>query len=121
MRVLDSNILIYSYADTYSYLRPLLLESDVCVSEITRLEVLGFHGLDAKEETYLTEVFLEIQTVEISRALMDEAVRLRKVYKMKFGDSIVAATAMLNGSEIYTRNVADFEKIPGLKIVNPVV
>ncbi len=40
---------------------------------------------------------------------------------MKLGDSIVAATAVLNGLELYTRNVDDFNKIPGLRVVNPIV
>ncbi|MFN4255246.1 MAG: hypothetical protein ACK4Q5_09595 [Saprospiraceae bacterium] len=39
---------------------------------------------------------------------------------MKLGDSIIAATALFVGAEIYTRNAADFEKIPGLKVVNPI-
>ena len=121
MRIIDSNILIYSYSDVHKYLRPLLLESDIHVSEITRLEVLGFHGLSREEEVYLTEVFLEIQVIEINSLFMDEAIRLRKTYKMKLGDSIVAATAVLNGLELYTRNVADFNKIPGLVVVNPVL
>ena len=35
-------------------------------------------------------------------------------------DSIVAATALLHGAELQTRNVADFQKIPDLKVINPI-
>ncbi len=70
---------------------------------------------------YYKDVFLVLQTHVIDKQVLDEAIRLRKAYKMKLGDSIVAATALLNSAEIYTRNVADFEKIPGLAVVNPVL
>lgn len=121
MKLLDSNILIYSYSDSYKYLRPLLLEKDACISEITRLEVLGFQDLNSREEAYLIEVFLEIQVLEINKEVIDEAIRLRRAYKMKLGDSIVAATSVLNGLELYTRNVVDFDKITGLNVVNPIL
>jgi len=121
MKLLDSNILIYSYLDVHKYLRPLLLEPDSFVSEISQLEVLGYHGLSQEEEEYFTDVFSVVQIVEIDRAIINEAARLRRSYKMKLGDSIIAASATLNGLEVYTRNVADFDKILGLKVINPVI
>jgi len=121
MKLLDSNILIYSYLDVHKYLRPLLSEADVFVSEISRLEVLGYHGLTQEEEEYFADVFSVVQIVEVDKTLINEAIRLRRSHKMKLGDSIVAASATLNGLEVYTRNVADFDKIAGLKVVNPVV
>jgi len=120
MKILDSNILIYSFSDTYHFLRPLILEPNTFISEITRLEVLGFHGLSKIEEVYFTEIFLEVRILEIDIPTIDEAIRLRRDHKMKLGDSIVAATALVHGLEVYTRNTADFLKIPELKVINPV-
>jgi toxin FitB len=40
---------------------------------------------------------------------------------MKLGDSIVAATALVENREIYTRNLSDFIKIPNLIVKNPVL
>ena len=34
-------------------------------------------------------------------------------------DSIIAATAIINKSELLTRNVKDFEKIKGLRVRSP--
>lgn len=121
MKLLDSNILIYSYLDAHKYLRPLLSEADTFVSEISKLEVLGYHSLTQEEEEYFMDVFLVVQIVEIDKTLINEAIRLRRNNKLKLGDSIVAASAMLNGLEIYTRNVTDFDKIHGLKVFNPVI
>lgn len=34
-------------------------------------------------------------------------------------DSLLAATALTHNMKLVTRNVADFERIPGLEIINP--
>lgn len=120
MKILDSNILIYSLGDAFRYLRPLILEQDTFVSEITRLEVLGFHGLSKSEEVYFTEMFLEVQMLVIDFPIIDKAIRIRRTHKMKLGDSIVAASALVHGLQLYTRNTSDFLKIPGLNVVNPI-
>jgi len=121
MKLIDSNILIYSYKDAFKYLRPLILEADTFISEITRLEFLGFHGLSKEEEEYFTDLFLEIAVLEVDRPVLDEAIRMRKAYKMSLGDSILAATALVHGFEVYTRNMVDFIKIAELKVVNPIL
>jgi hypothetical protein len=98
-----------------------MLESGTFISDITRLEVLGFHGLLKEEEEYFTELFLEFTIIEINKAILDEAIQKRRAYNMKLGDSIVAATASVYGLQIYTRNTADFMKISNLKVINPVL
>lgn len=120
MKLLDSNILIYSFLDNHANLRDLIWDANAFASEIVRLEVLGFHGLSQKEEVYFGDVFFVLKTLSVDKTILDEAIRLRRKYKLKLGDSIVAATAQLNGYELYTRNVADFEKIPDLKVINPI-
>lgn len=120
MRILDSNLLIYSALPDYAYLRPLLKSADSYASEVTRLEVLGFHRLDLPSQLYFESVFAALPLVAIDRATVDEAIRLRQQRKMSVGDAIVAATALLNQLEVYTRNVSDFDWIPGLTVVNPV-
>lgn len=121
MKILDSNILIYSYSEAYKYLRELIWSDDASASEIPRLEVLGYHGLTEKESQYHKDAFLILKTYEIDIRVLDQAIHLRRDHKMKLGDSIVAATALVHGLEIYTRNTADFLKIPGLKVVNPIL
>jgi toxin FitB len=38
---------------------------------------------------------------------------------MKLPDAIIAATALVHGCELVTRNVSDFAKIPGLSVFDP--
>ena len=57
MKLLDSNIIIYSAKEEYSYLRHIYKEDNVFISEITRLEVLGFHRILSDQENYFKSVF----------------------------------------------------------------
>lgn len=120
MKILDSNIIIYSYKPAFSFLKPLVVDPANGISAISRLEILGYHGIQAGEETYCEFVFRILQTFPFDDAILVEAIRLRKHFKLKLGDSIVAATALLHGAELQTRNVADFLRIPELMVVNPI-
>ena len=121
MKLLDSNIIIYSYQPNFSYLKPLVLDPENAISAISQLEILGFHSISISEETYCEYVFKILQTFPIDNTVLSKAIELRKTYKMKLGDSIIAATALLANIEIYTRNINDFIKIPDLIVVNPII
>ena len=51
--------------------------------------------------------------------VIDKAVALRQQKKITPGDSIIAATALLDNLTLITRNVDDFLQIPDLDIENP--
>jgi len=120
MKLLDSNIVIYSYQPAYSFLKQLVIDPSSAVSVISRLEILGFHGLQSGEQTYCEFAFQILQQLPVDEAVLEEAILLRKAHKMKLADSIIAATALLNNAELHTRNVSDFKGIPGLTLVNPI-
>lgn len=120
MRILDSNLIIYSALPAYAYLRPLLKDPDTRVSAISKLEVLGFHRLDQSSRRYFDGVFAAIPQFDIDQLVLNEAIKLRQQRKMSVGDAIIGATALLFQLELYTRNTTDFSWIPGLVMVNPI-
>ena len=97
-----------------------MLDSDSLFSEITRLEVLGFHRLSFEDLLFFESVFEGQPIFPIDSKVIQQAILFRQIRKLSVGDAIVAATARLNGLEIYTRNEADFSGLPGLKVVNPI-
>lgn len=117
MRILDSNLLIYAASDAYAFLRPLLTGS--YVSGITKLEVLGYRHLTVADKLYLESVFATVTVIPVLNEVIDIAVGLRQNRKMSLGDSIIAATALLNNCELYTRNAADFVHVSGLIVIDP--
>lgn len=121
MNILDSNIIIYSSQPEYAYLRELIFDKQNAVSKITHLEVLGFHRLNDTEKDYFTACFQFLKTIDISNKMIDEAIILRQQRKMSVGDAIIAATALNYQATVFTRNVDDFLKIAGLKVINPII
>jgi toxin FitB len=119
MRVYDSNLLIYSFQPAYDFLQADLLQPDVCVSIITKLEVLGYPSITEPEKAYFEWLFSLIKVLPIDFEIVDKAINLRQTRKMSLGDSIVAATTLIKNFPIYTHNTVDFKWIRGLTIIDP--
>ncbi len=49
----------------------------------------------------------------------EEAIRLRRQRRMSLGDALIAATALEHRQPLATANVADFQWIDNLTLVNP--
>jgi hypothetical protein len=50
---------------------------------------------------------------------LKKTIEIRKTYKTKLPDAIIAATAMVYGFTMISRNLKDFKDITGLEVVNP--
>ena len=120
MKILDSNIIIYATQTAFAYLLPLLHDTDNYVSEITKLEVLGFHGFDASTKQNMTDLFDTLQIIPIDSRIIDKAIELRQIRKMSIGDAIVGATAFLGGYTLLSGDVRGFSHL-GIIVVNPVL
>lgn len=105
--LLDSNIILYSAKREHAELRHFLNESLYSVSAVSHIEVLGYHLLAEKERDYLEAFFDAAITLNISEAVVTQAVQLRQTRRMSLGDAIVAGTALAHQLQLVTRNVRD--------------
>lgn len=117
--LLDSNIIIYSAQPENEFLRRLIAERVPAVSAVSYVEVLGYHRLAEAERRYFEAFFAEARVLPLTQPVLDEAVRLRQEKKIKLGDSLVAATALVHELTLVTRNVDDFIGVNDLRILNP--
>lgn len=120
MRIYDSNLLIYSFQPTHSFLQAELLQTDSYVSNITKLEVLGYALISKPEKEYFERIFSLVNIVQIDDAVIEEAIKLRQMRKMSMGDSIIAATAKINNFDIHTHNLTDFKWISSINVIDPI-
>jgi len=121
VKLLDSNIIIYSARKDFAFLRMIFKESNIFISDITRLEVLGFHLITSEQEKYFNSVFSVVNVIPISSEIIDTGIKLRKIYNLSVGDAIIASTANTLGLVLYTNNQDDFKNIKEIKIHNPIL
>lgn len=119
MRLVDSNIIIYATAPENEWLRTWLEVEPFAVSQISQIEVLGYHQITPEEITDLEEFLYSSNIVPVTDGATKKAIALRQRRKMSLADSILAATALENDWELVSRNMDDFEWIAELRLVNP--
>ena len=122
--LLDTNIVIDAFAGQADAVKAIGAARSsnaewVGFSSITRLEVLGFSGLGAADDKGLRELLAQFNEVLVTPAVIDEAIRIRRAVRIKTPDARIAATAVIQGASILTRNVADFRRVAGLNVIDP--
>lgn len=88
------------------------------VSIITKMEVLGYHAPPA-DALLLMDFLSDSDIFGLSDATVQQTIDLRKSYKIKLPDAIIAATALVHGLGLISRNLEDFKNISGLTVINP--
>ena len=117
--LIDSNIIIYASKPGYEFLHPIMAQPDLSVSVVSYVETLGFHRLTELEKQFLTEFFANADLAPLNDAVLQQAISLRQIRAMKLGDSLIAATALIAGITLVTRNTHDFAWIAGLPLLDP--
>lgn len=96
------------------------IEAGSCkLSVINEIEVLGFHPEDPAEFVPFEEFVDAVMTLPLDAAVVRQTIFIRRTYKVKLPDAIIAATALIHDLNLLSRNESDFKKIPGLRLLNP--
>ena len=119
MILLDSNTIIYFASPGFADHRLEYSKYDLAASIVSRIEVLGYHSLDQDEKRDFEEYFDSIEVFDVTSEVVERAILLRQERKMGLGDAIVAATALVHGLTLATRNTRDFKWISELELVDP--
>ncbi len=120
--LIDSNIIIYFVNNelpqkSLSKISRVLRESFI-VSTISNVETLGWYNITEKDQVKLAAFLSNATVIYIDKLIEQQAIEIRQQKKMKLGDPIIAATALVNNLTIVTRNESDFFGL-GLNIYNP--
>jgi len=89
------------------------------ISVITQIELFSSNQISEEEIKKLSQ-FMDIAVIyPLNSTVAIKAADLRKHYRIKLPDAVIAATALAYDLSLVTRNVSDFKKLEGLKILNP--
>ncbi|MCK5524079.1 MAG: type II toxin-antitoxin system VapC family toxin [Thiomargarita sp.] len=122
-KVFDTNILIYhlndDLGDDAEQLLEKALESASYISIITRIELLGWTKHSEESLSSAENLLSTFYEQPLSEEIVKLCIQLRQTTSLKLPDAIIAATAKHLELPLITRNIKDFQKVPGLKLFNP--
>ena len=95
------------------------INEELIISVVVEIEVLTYH--EAPGKMPLIEEFINLSTIlPLDKAVTKKAIELRRANrKLKLGDAIIAATAMVYNLILITNNTKDFKNIQGLNFIDP--
>jgi predicted nucleic acid-binding protein len=88
------------------------------ISVISQIELLCWKA-DKNIEDKVKDFISDSIVLPISNNVISYCIDIRRNYKIKLPDAIIAATAISNGCILLTNNEKDFLNIKSLKIINP--
>ena len=120
----DTNTAIYYLQQQFpplaeKFMDDLLTEAPPCISAITEIELLCWKAATEKDTEVLHNFINDCLVLELERPIKLRTADIRKQLKIKLPDAIIAATALVYGLTLISRNTKDFEHISGLFTVNP--
>lgn len=121
--LIDSNVIIDYAANRLPHKGSDFVEhifdSDFTISVTVKIEVLGFADIPDKMKGM--EDFLSTANIlPLDEAVTYKTISLRRLHKkLKLGDAIIAATALVYNLTLLTRNLSDFKNIPELRLIDP--
>ena len=117
--LLDTNSIIDFSAKRLSnkahqYIAQIIDESPQ-ISIINKIELLGFSNVPTQIISFTDNAFV----IALDDDITAKTIELRKKYKIKLPDAIIAATALVFELTLITGNIDDFKNIEGIDILNP--
>jgi len=95
-----------------------IINNTTFISVITRMELLSWKSIKAKEEEIIQEFISDSTVFSLEESIITKAILLRRTNKIKLPDAIIAATAIVYDMQLITHNLKDFKKIPKLIVVD---
>ena len=121
--LLDTNILIYHFADTIPKKEVNKIEeifrTSFNISILTKIEFLGWEKHTEEGFEKAREFISFANVFSLTDEIVDLTIDIRRQSKIKLPDAVIAATALNNNLILVTRNDNDFKDIKGLEIYNP--
>jgi predicted nucleic acid-binding protein len=120
----DTNTTIYYLQQQFPpgaerFIDNLLRDEQPAISAITEIELLCWKAASENDMQVLHSFINDALVIELEQPIKFKTAELRKGYKIKLPDAIIAATALIYNLTLLSRNISDFDNIDGLKLINP--
>ena len=99
--IIDTNIALYLLSGN-EWLANTLNGSQIYISFITELELLGYKNISLAEQKNIKHFISECIIIDINDAIKKHVIEIRKFQSIKLPDSIIAATALYLELPLFT-------------------
>jgi predicted nucleic acid-binding protein len=96
-----------------------IVDSESNISFISQIELQVWNPSDPKDIQVYFQFVQSSNIFGISDEIIASTILIRKNYKLKLADALIAATAIVNDLTLLADNDKDFLKVPGLNYINP--
>lgn len=110
--VLDTNIVIYLQKGLLGEALP---TGQYAISIITEMELLSFPGLNPSQKEWLDRFIADMNVIGIEHEVKRRAIEIRRDYRMRLPDAIIAASAIATDALLFT-NDQRMTGIPNLQV-----
>ncbi len=121
--LLDTNILIYYFKGNlivqpiFSDIRGSNAQGMYC--PLTWIELLCYAPLTDNEANQIRGFLRRLTCVVLTETVLECAAQIRRDYRLKLPEALIAACAITQERTLVTHNVKDFERIEELTLLNP--
>ena len=121
--LIDTNIAIYFLDGNLTpsvivFLQP-VINQEINISVITKIELLGWNFPNSNKSEIHNEFVNQSNIFPLDNEIVEKTIEIRRTYKIKLPDALIAATAIVFDMTLLSRNDKDFTQIPELKYINP--
>jgi len=117
--LLDTNVIIDFLAQKFSEKSELfvaqIIDNCIFLSVINKIELLGF----SKCEKEMGQIVEAAKIFYLDEIIAQKTIEIRRNYKIKLPDAVIAATAICKNLVLLSNNENDFKNVKELKFMNP--
>jgi tRNA(fMet)-specific endonuclease VapC len=121
--VLDTSVIIKHINDSFPDVGKIFLDdvtkTESVMSVISRIELLAWKPKDESAIAAYYEFVDQSEIIPLTEPIILKTIEVRREYKSKLPDAIIASTALVLNRTLLADNDADFLRVPDLKYINP--
>ena len=120
----DTNIVIYYLQNQLSksgeeFIDNTALNFQPTISVITEIELLCWSAANQTDITLINNFLDNSIIYGLDNNIKLKTIEVRKIFKLKLPDAIIAASAIINDHTLISRNLIDFKKVASLSVIDP--
>jgi predicted nucleic acid-binding protein len=96
-----------------------VLNHQPVISVITEIELLCWRTATEDDIDVLNNFILNSIVYDLDQEIKLKTIEIRKNFRLKLPDAVIAASALVNDHVLITNNLADFNKVSKLKVIDP--